>query len=323
MSDVRSSAVILSRPTQPITTKIVSPWADLPKEMQGGIKSIQNCDYAIRETYDRSAPKLSSIEIKARYMNELRRRKVAEDERSFASKRAESRMLDELVEQRIAPVDSVTVFDHRGKFTRSVSAPLEEFTAKLDKSSALELQRRSQVAVSPPRSFTPTAEIADAMGTITFWYPADKQRLRFRVMEEARMAAAKIDLVNNGWTDRCPPGGEAKKIGNIDRLHLSPEEERRIQEYLEQCGTTNDAAKATRGEQEEATTLDAAGGEASSDGGGDNELLPRAPIVPTNVIDENMMAILTARVEPCNPPQLFKPELPSTALPKRMSLMRI
>jgi hypothetical protein len=315
MSDVRSSAVILSRPTQPITAKVVSPWADLPKEMQGGIKSIQNCDYVVREAYDRSAPKLTSTEIKARYMTELRRRKVAEDERAFAAKRAESRMLDTLVEQRIAPVDIVTGFDHRGKFTRSISAPIEEFSAKLEKSSVLELQRRSQVPVSPPRSFTPSAEIADAMGAITFWYPADKQRLRFRLMEEARMAAAKVDLVSHGWTERCPPGGEAKKIGNIDRLHLSPDEERRIQEYLDQCNKDAVAVAAANGDDSSEA------GEPSSDAV-DAEAAARVPAHPLHVIDDSMMAILTARVEPCNPPQLFKPELPSTALPKKLELPR-
>lgn len=312
--DVRSSAVILSRPTQPITTKMVSPWADLPRELQGGCKSINNCDYMVREPYDRSAPKLTTAEIKARYMGELRRRKAAEDERSFAAKRAESRMLDALVEQRIAPVESTTVFDYRGKFTRSISAPLEEFDAKLDKASALEVQRRMQVPVSPPRSFTPSVEIADAMGTISFWYPADKQRLRFRVMEEARLAAARVDLVGNGWTERCPPGGEAKKTGNIDRLHLSPDEERRIQEYLALC-EKEAADKRASAEEEAADSND-------NDDAADGIDVPKSVDCHHPVIDESHLAILTARVEPCNPPQIFRPELPSTSLPKKLELPR-
>lgn len=318
--DVRPSAVILPRQTQSVATKVVSPWADLPREMQGGCRSLNNCDYAVREPYDRAAPKLSSTEIKNRWVAELRRRKAAEDERQFASRRAESSMLDELVEQRIAPVETVTVFDHRGKYARSVSAPLEEFDARLDKVSSLEVHRRSQIPTSPPRTFTPSAEIADAMGTISFWYPADKQRLRYRVMEEARMAAARGNLVTNGWAERCPPGGEPKKIGNLDRLHLSPEEERRIQEYLEQC--EREQAEQQKAEAiETGNSIGGADDEANS-ATGEEESATKQQNNVNSYLDEKTLSILSERTLPCNPPKMFRPELPATSLPKKLELPR-
>lgn len=332
MAEVRQSAVIVPRQTGAALyvanppPRIISPWADLPKELQGGFKTINTEDFSEKKPYDPNASlHLTSSELKQRWIQELRRRKEVEDEKMYSSRRADSRMLDELLEKRFSPSEYSTTFDHRGVTTRAASAPIEEFMSKLDQISEREKVRREKVPAPVVHSITPTPQLEREFAGLTFWYPADKQKLRYRLMEEARLAAARMDLTDRGWAPDCTPGGAPKRLGKIGPK-LSPEEERQMEEewkaFLEAQVSREAEQKAHEASlQEEADLSEEEVSRLMRVNG-----VPPEVAVSDSIVDAEAALTASLLLEKATssfkPPQIFRAELPSSRLPIKLDFPR-
>jgi hypothetical protein len=151
--------------------------------------------------------------MKKSWIQQLQERKNEMEEKKIESLRSRSRLLDKILEDKFSQGEDIHAPNvPEGYPKRSSSAPLTEIQELLDRRAANERAYRSLVPIAhPSREPVQVDDFGISRTESTYWYPADRQRLRHRMLEEARLEDGRKRLLVDGWETQCPPGPPEKR----------------------------------------------------------------------------------------------------------------
>lgn len=242
-----------------------APWAFVPKELEEPVVSLYGTDFV---RHKRLNP-LDKEPISAQEI--MRRRK-----REIARKREEAREAQELERQRIREEERqkryqpkvqgavVKVFSHSGVERRCISAPPEvpdEALSPIAHSTKSIPMIAQTTTMHNPLTGGETGLATGKLEPgkdLRAMYPAERQRLKFAMLEAARLGVGKHVLRENGWAESTEQGGKEKRYGHPERdHHLSPEECAKIEDELQRLKALDAARKEAKKAREQAMLQEA------------------------------------------------------------------
>jgi hypothetical protein len=299
-----------------------APWADLPHASLGPTTSTVQESYAIKAPIQ---DELSLDELKRSFLRKLRARRKAKEEEAYQAERARGRALMKQIENRYAPRETAVVFSHGGSEVRGVTHDALAAAERLDRLVQKERQRGAESQLSVARS----SSSLDGPDPSRFQFldPVQRQRLKYSLLEERRLAQFKDTLTSNGWATSTVPKAIAKTpLFPENKNSLTPEEQAKIeQRFVALKAISKETAEARaavvaaiKEQQRSSASVDEGLREAdlvrreqlrngrstpclAGEDGGSLE----APLKPLRVED------------PVRPEPVYRPELPLSKLPSR------
>lgn len=302
-----------------------SPWAALPKACLGETTTTALESFAIRAPV---VQELSLEELKKNFLRKLRTRKEAKEEAAYQVELAHRKVLMQQIESRYAPREEALVFSHSGTAVQPVGHDAKVSADRLDRLVEQERQRGAESQLSVARS----SSSLDGPDPTKYMYldPVQRQRLKYSVMEERRLAQFKETLTSNGWTTSNVPRAQAKTPHFPENKNtLTDEEKAKIEAQFEALKFAAKEAADVRAAKFAAMKVEAdALGDAHLS---DADLMRRqhergrssaTPDVMVAAEERDTAAAAAAgplypRELPMKPEAVYRPELPLSKLPSK------